>query len=163
MWTSNQLWMDWRLWSSLIHYFLRLCFQVQQKQSPSGDEEGKDSPVRDSDSQYGTWETGLRTDDRLIHSKHLCRINTTIVILSFNDKNRTRFWFHDSVSSVSSYTPRATAGLKFQSVTLSMIQRTKIQTWINPDDKHLRMEFALCHRTVCWSTVNWFLSQCWLL
>ncbi|XP_030272174.1 trichohyalin-like isoform X2 [Sparus aurata] len=38
---------------------------VQQKQSPSGDEEGKDSPVRDSDSQYGTWETGLRTDDSL--------------------------------------------------------------------------------------------------
>ncbi|XP_073323066.1 uncharacterized protein KIAA1671 homolog isoform X2 [Pagrus major] len=38
---------------------------VQQKQSPSGDEEGKDSPVRDTDSQYGTWETGLRTDDSL--------------------------------------------------------------------------------------------------
>uniref|UniRef100_A0A671U6R1 Trichohyalin-like n=1 Tax=Sparus aurata TaxID=8175 RepID=A0A671U6R1_SPAAU len=56
---------------------------VQQKQSPSGDEEGKDSPVRDSDSQYGTWETGLRTDDRLIHRKHLCCLNTTIVILSF--------------------------------------------------------------------------------
>ncbi|KAM8885521.1 uncharacterized protein AB9W97_013089 isoform 2-T7 [Spinachia spinachia] len=41
--------------------------QVQQKQSDSGEEEGKDSgtPVRDTDSQYGTWETGLRTDDSL--------------------------------------------------------------------------------------------------
>ncbi|XP_030593249.1 uncharacterized protein LOC115785627 [Archocentrus centrarchus] len=38
---------------------------VQQKQSGSGEEEGKDSPVRESDSQYGTWETGLRTDDSL--------------------------------------------------------------------------------------------------
>ncbi|XP_049433944.1 titin homolog [Epinephelus fuscoguttatus] len=40
---------------------------VQQKQSGSGDEEGKDSgtPARDTDSQYGTWETGLRTDDSL--------------------------------------------------------------------------------------------------
>ncbi|KAL6114624.1 kiaa1671 [Pungitius sinensis] len=40
---------------------------VQQKQSDSGDEDGKDSgtPVRDNDSQYGTWETGLRTDDSL--------------------------------------------------------------------------------------------------
>lgn len=41
---------------------------VQQKQGDSGDEEeGKDSgtPVRDTDSQYGTWEAGLRTDDSL--------------------------------------------------------------------------------------------------
>uniref|UniRef100_A0AAQ5XWN9 Tankyrase 1-binding protein C-terminal domain-containing protein n=1 Tax=Amphiprion ocellaris TaxID=80972 RepID=A0AAQ5XWN9_AMPOC len=40
---------------------------VQQKQSASGEEEGKESetPVRDTDSQYGTWETGLRTDDSL--------------------------------------------------------------------------------------------------
>ncbi|KAM8865753.1 uncharacterized protein KIAA1671 homolog isoform 2-T4 [Synchiropus picturatus] len=39
---------------------------VQQKQS-TGEEEGKDpeTPLRDSDSQYGTWETGLRTDDSL--------------------------------------------------------------------------------------------------
>ncbi|XP_068460589.1 uncharacterized protein KIAA1671 isoform X2 [Clinocottus analis] len=39
---------------------------VQQKQSDSGDE-GKDSgtPVHDTDSQYGTWDTGLRTDDSL--------------------------------------------------------------------------------------------------
>ncbi|XP_056232197.1 trichohyalin isoform X1 [Seriola aureovittata] len=40
---------------------------VQQKQSVSGEEEGNDSetPVRETDSQYGTWETGLRTDDSL--------------------------------------------------------------------------------------------------
>ncbi|XP_068559916.1 calponin homology domain-containing protein DDB_G0272472 [Cebidichthys violaceus] len=40
---------------------------VQQKQSDSGEEEGRDSgtPVRDTDSQYGTWEAGLRTDDSL--------------------------------------------------------------------------------------------------
>ncbi|XP_031704881.1 calponin homology domain-containing protein DDB_G0272472 isoform X2 [Anarrhichthys ocellatus] len=40
---------------------------VQQKQGDSGEEEGKDSgtPVRDTDSQYGTWEAGLRTDDSL--------------------------------------------------------------------------------------------------
>ncbi|XP_042345001.1 calponin homology domain-containing protein DDB_G0272472 [Plectropomus leopardus] len=40
---------------------------VQQKESVSGEEEGKDSgtPARDTDSQYGTWETGLRTDDSL--------------------------------------------------------------------------------------------------
>ncbi|KAF7654684.1 hypothetical protein LDENG_00066380 [Lucifuga dentata] len=39
----------------------------QQKQSVSGEEEGKDSDtlIRDTDSQYGTWETGLRTDDSL--------------------------------------------------------------------------------------------------
>lgn len=38
---------------------------VQQKQN--GEEEGRDSEtlVRDNDSQYGTWETGLRTDDSL--------------------------------------------------------------------------------------------------
>ncbi|KAM4576536.1 uncharacterized protein PAE49_006604 [Odontesthes bonariensis] len=38
---------------------------VQQKQS--GEEEGKDSetPICETDSQYGTWETGLRTDDSL--------------------------------------------------------------------------------------------------
>ncbi|KAM7391700.1 hypothetical protein PAMP_022367 [Pampus punctatissimus] len=41
--------------------------RVQQKQSVSGEEEVKDSetPVRETDSQYGTWETGLRTDDSL--------------------------------------------------------------------------------------------------
>ncbi|XP_035854170.1 calponin homology domain-containing protein DDB_G0272472 isoform X3 [Sander lucioperca] len=39
----------------------------QQKQSVGGEEEGQDSgtPVRDTDSQYGTWETGLHTDDSL--------------------------------------------------------------------------------------------------
>ncbi|KAA8592744.1 hypothetical protein FQN60_018199 [Etheostoma spectabile] len=39
----------------------------QQKQSVGGEEEEKDSgtPVHDTDSQYGTWETGLRTDDSL--------------------------------------------------------------------------------------------------
>lgn len=41
--------------------------EVQQKQSVCGEEEGKDSgsPVRDTDSQYGTWETGLRSDESL--------------------------------------------------------------------------------------------------
>ncbi|XP_076020789.1 uncharacterized protein LOC143011701 isoform X2 [Genypterus blacodes] len=36
-------------------------------QSGGGEEEGKDSdsPIRDTDSQYGTWDTGLRTDDSL--------------------------------------------------------------------------------------------------
>ncbi|XP_036953043.1 calponin homology domain-containing protein DDB_G0272472 isoform X2 [Acanthopagrus latus] len=48
---------------------------VQQKQSPSGDEEGKDSPVRDTDSQYGTWETGLRTDDSLTPATPSSEIN----------------------------------------------------------------------------------------
>ncbi|KAI3372331.1 hypothetical protein L3Q82_022820 [Scortum barcoo] len=40
---------------------------VQQKQSVSGEEEGKDSEtlVRETDSQYGTWETGLRSEDSL--------------------------------------------------------------------------------------------------
>ncbi|XP_029999926.1 trichohyalin isoform X1 [Sphaeramia orbicularis] len=40
---------------------------VQQKPSVSGEDEGKDSetPVHETDSQYGTWETGLRTDDSL--------------------------------------------------------------------------------------------------
>ncbi|XP_039658859.1 calponin homology domain-containing protein DDB_G0272472 [Perca fluviatilis] len=39
----------------------------QQKQSVGGEEELQESgtPVRDTDSQYGTWETGLRTDDSL--------------------------------------------------------------------------------------------------
>ncbi|XP_029294803.1 trichohyalin isoform X2 [Cottoperca gobio] len=36
---------------------------LQQKQSVSGEEEDSGTPARDSDSQYGTWETGLRTDD----------------------------------------------------------------------------------------------------
>uniref|UniRef100_A0A673CJF7 Si:ch73-138n13.1 n=1 Tax=Sphaeramia orbicularis TaxID=375764 RepID=A0A673CJF7_9TELE len=38
----------------------------KQKPSVSGEDEGKDSetPVHETDSQYGTWETGLRTDDR---------------------------------------------------------------------------------------------------
>lgn len=35
---------------------------VQQKQSGEAD---SGTPVRDTDSQYGTWETGLRTDDSL--------------------------------------------------------------------------------------------------
>ncbi|XP_019949322.2 uncharacterized protein KIAA1671 isoform X1 [Paralichthys olivaceus] len=40
---------------------------VQQKQSVSGEEEGNDqeTPVHETDSQYGTWDTGLRTDDSL--------------------------------------------------------------------------------------------------
>nr|XP_020445968.1 titin homolog [Monopterus albus] len=40
---------------------------AQQKQSAQGEEERKDSqtPVHETDSQYGTWETGLRTDDSL--------------------------------------------------------------------------------------------------
>ncbi|XP_044053233.1 titin homolog [Siniperca chuatsi] len=40
---------------------------VQQKQSNSGEDGGRDSEtlVRETDSQYGTWETGLRTDDSL--------------------------------------------------------------------------------------------------
>ncbi|KAM9858232.1 uncharacterized protein ACBR49_020270 [Aulostomus maculatus] len=40
---------------------------VQQKQSVSGEDEGRDSvtPACETDSQYGTWETGLRTDDSL--------------------------------------------------------------------------------------------------
>ncbi|XP_057688384.1 trichohyalin isoform X2 [Corythoichthys intestinalis] len=39
----------------------------QQKQGVSGENERKDSvtPVGETDSQYGTWETGLRTDDSL--------------------------------------------------------------------------------------------------
>ncbi|XP_070821158.1 capping protein-inhibiting regulator of actin dynamics [Chaetodon trifascialis] len=37
------------------------------QQSNSAEEEGRDlgTPVRDTDSQYGTWETGLRTEDSL--------------------------------------------------------------------------------------------------
>ncbi|XP_058491208.1 titin homolog isoform X1 [Solea solea] len=40
---------------------------VQQNQGVNGDEEGNDSEtlVGEADSQYGTWETGLRTDDSL--------------------------------------------------------------------------------------------------
>ncbi|XP_074526069.1 uncharacterized protein LOC141790238 [Halichoeres trimaculatus] len=39
----------------------------QQKKAVSGEEEARDSetPVHETDSQYGTWETGLRTDDSL--------------------------------------------------------------------------------------------------
>lgn len=39
----------------------------QQKQAVSSEEEARDSetPVHETDSQYGTWETGLRTDDSL--------------------------------------------------------------------------------------------------
>uniref|UniRef100_A0A8C7IDC3 Tankyrase 1-binding protein C-terminal domain-containing protein n=1 Tax=Oncorhynchus kisutch TaxID=8019 RepID=A0A8C7IDC3_ONCKI len=39
----------------------------QLKQSVDGEEEGRDidTLVREADSQYGTWETGLRTDDSL--------------------------------------------------------------------------------------------------
>uniref|UniRef100_A0A7N8WWI4 Tankyrase 1-binding protein C-terminal domain-containing protein n=1 Tax=Mastacembelus armatus TaxID=205130 RepID=A0A7N8WWI4_9TELE len=49
---------------------------VQQKQRVRGEEEGKDSEtlVHETDSQYGTWETGLRTDDRtecLTTSSHI--------------------------------------------------------------------------------------------
>lgn len=43
-------------------------YQVQQKQSESGD-------AGDTDSQYGTWETGLRTDDRYTHT-HIPLQNT---------------------------------------------------------------------------------------
>uniref|UniRef100_A0A3Q3KZR6 Tankyrase 1-binding protein C-terminal domain-containing protein n=1 Tax=Mastacembelus armatus TaxID=205130 RepID=A0A3Q3KZR6_9TELE len=44
---------------------LPFILQVQQKQRVRGEEEGKDSEtlVHETDSQYGTWETGLRTDD----------------------------------------------------------------------------------------------------
>ncbi|XP_060928295.1 calponin homology domain-containing protein DDB_G0272472 [Limanda limanda] len=40
---------------------------VQQKQGVTGEEEENDqeTPVHETDSQYGTWETGLRTDDSL--------------------------------------------------------------------------------------------------
>ncbi|XP_053276286.1 trichohyalin [Pleuronectes platessa] len=40
---------------------------VQQKQRVTGEEEENDqeTPVHETDSQYGTWETGLRTDDSL--------------------------------------------------------------------------------------------------
>lgn len=40
--------------------------QEQLKQSVDGEEEGRDidTLVHETDSQYGTWETGLRTDDR---------------------------------------------------------------------------------------------------
>lgn len=52
--------------STFINNLSPSYLKVQQKQSVSGEEEGKDSetPVRETDSQYGTWETGLRTDDR---------------------------------------------------------------------------------------------------
>ncbi|MEQ2290299.1 hypothetical protein AMECASPLE_001943 [Ameca splendens] len=38
---------------------------VQQKQSGEADSKDSGTPVRDTDSQYGTWETGLRTDGSL--------------------------------------------------------------------------------------------------
>ncbi|KAM4579277.1 uncharacterized protein KIAA1671 homolog isoform 2-T2 [Fundulus diaphanus] len=38
---------------------------VQQKQSGEADSKDSGTPVRDTDSQYGTWETGLHTDDSL--------------------------------------------------------------------------------------------------
>lgn len=53
---------------SFIHWLFdpSVFLQEQQKQAVSGEEEAKDSetPVHETDSQYGTWETGLRTDDR---------------------------------------------------------------------------------------------------
>ncbi|XP_037632920.1 titin homolog isoform X1 [Sebastes umbrosus] len=56
-----------RMRSRSAHREQDLDSWVQQKQSVGGEEEEKDSgtPVRDTDSQYGTWETGLRTDDSL--------------------------------------------------------------------------------------------------
>lgn len=51
---------------SLIHLLL-LCLHVQKKQSTANEDEvggTAETPLRDTDSQYGTWETGLRTDDR---------------------------------------------------------------------------------------------------
>ncbi|XP_019221031.1 calponin homology domain-containing protein DDB_G0272472 isoform X1 [Oreochromis niloticus] len=56
-----------RMRSRSAHREQDLQSRVQQKQSVSGEEEGKGSetPVRETDSQYGTWETGLRTDDSL--------------------------------------------------------------------------------------------------
>lgn len=40
---------------------------VQQKPSVSGEDDGneQETPVHETDSQYGTWDTGLRTDDSL--------------------------------------------------------------------------------------------------
>ncbi len=51
-----------------VSFFLSFL-QVQQKQSTGGEGErrGSETPVRETDSQYGTWETGLRSDDRLAH------------------------------------------------------------------------------------------------
>ncbi|MEQ2173844.1 hypothetical protein GOODEAATRI_001638 [Goodea atripinnis] len=43
----------------------RCWLQVQQKQSGEADSKDSGTPVRDTDSQYGTWETGLRTDGSL--------------------------------------------------------------------------------------------------
>ncbi|XP_059193560.1 calponin homology domain-containing protein DDB_G0272472 [Centropristis striata] len=56
-----------RMRSRSAHREQDLNSWVQQKQSGSGEEEGTEegTPARDTDSQYGTWETGLRTDDSL--------------------------------------------------------------------------------------------------
>ncbi|XP_038139183.1 trichohyalin [Cyprinodon tularosa] len=43
---------------------------VQQKQSGESDRRDSGTPVRDADSQYGTWDTGLRTDDSLTPASH---------------------------------------------------------------------------------------------
>lgn len=52
---------------TLLIHLLSLCLQVQKKQSTANEDEvggTAETPLRDTDSQYGTWETGLRTDDR---------------------------------------------------------------------------------------------------
>ena len=48
--------------------------QVKLQQQESGEEELKDPDmlVQESDSQYGTWETGLHTDDRYTHPQGVC-------------------------------------------------------------------------------------------
>ncbi|XP_014861474.1 PREDICTED: uncharacterized protein KIAA1671 homolog [Poecilia mexicana] len=51
-----------RMRSRSAHRELDHHSSVQQKQSSEVD---SGTPVRDTDSQYGTWETGLRTDDSL--------------------------------------------------------------------------------------------------
>lgn len=53
-----------RLQSLLSSFLSRSGLQVQQKQSGESDRRDSGTPVRDADSQYGTWDTGLRTDDR---------------------------------------------------------------------------------------------------
>ncbi|XP_021166017.2 protein PRRC2C isoform X1 [Fundulus heteroclitus] len=49
--------------SRSAHRELDLHSVVQQKQSGEADSKDSGTPVRDTDSQYGTWETGLHTDD----------------------------------------------------------------------------------------------------
>ncbi|KAK5602361.1 hypothetical protein CRENBAI_013365 [Crenichthys baileyi] len=54
-----------RMRSRSAHRELDLHTSVQQKQSGEADSKDSETPVRDTDSQYGTWETGLRTDGSL--------------------------------------------------------------------------------------------------